>query len=142
MSWKNTYPKHFTGPENRDARVGTQRKPAINKMQHVFLPEHDQYVTCFPNRRAQGVGDILEMHAGCMSAVVSSRWMVPVSQFVVWLLAPSQRCFRILSGEQNQLPSHQGLWFLHSGLSFRSRAALEMICKTQHLTCPAKCPTV
>lgn len=67
---------------------------------HVFLPEHHQYVTHVSlKRRAQGVGDSLEVHAGCTLAMVSS-------QFLVWFLGLTQRCFRILSGQQNQPPSH------------------------------------
>lgn len=45
----------------------------------------------------------------------------PWSQFGVWPLNTTPRCFGILSGEQTQPPSHQQLWFLHSepdGLPF------------------------
>lgn len=53
---------------------------------HVFLPEHHQYMTQVSlKRRAQGVGDSLEVHAGCTLAMVSS-------QFLVWFLGPNQRC--------------------------------------------------
>lgn len=87
--------------EQRCKGWGTRKTSREQNATHVFLPEHHQYMTHVSlKRRARGVGDSLEVHAGCTVAMVSS-------QFVVWLFGPPQRCFRILSGEQNQPPSHQ-----------------------------------